>query len=204
MHLNFEKVVIVSVGFLLLFSAFFTASGLASKVLEDNDFGNLGFYSLGVLYIAFAVCSFISSKVVAKCGEKLALVGGSLTYSLYIATFILSSYRGENPDLDAWYLNKTFIIVLIYVTAVLNGFGASILWLAQGKYVAFCASDSNKGLFNGTFWAIFMSSNIVGYLMSAFVIGAVNNLSVFYMVMTVVCICSSLFFLLLRNPVPVA
>ena len=79
----------------------------------------------------------------AKSGEKLALVGGSLTFSFYNATFILSSYQYENPDLHAWYLNKTFIIVLIYAAAVLNGFGASILWPAQAKYVTICASDSN-------------------------------------------------------------
>lgn len=97
MYLNFEKVILLSIGFLLLFSTFFTASGLASKVLADNDFGDLGFYSLGVLYMSFAACSLISSKVVAKCGEKSALVGGSLCYSLYIGTFILSSYRGLNP-----------------------------------------------------------------------------------------------------------
>jgi len=141
--------------------------------------------------------------VVAKCGERLALVGGSLTYALYIGTFILSSYRGQNPDLNAWYLNKTLIIVIIYITAVLNGFGAAILWLAEGKYVAACASDKNKGLFNGTFWAIFMSSYSVGYLMSAFVIVRVKNLSVFFSIMTIITVCSSLFFLLLRKPSPV-
>jgi len=60
-HLNYEKVLVLSVGFLLLFSTFFTASGLAGKVLGDNDFGDLGFYSLGVLYVAFAFCSFFST-----------------------------------------------------------------------------------------------------------------------------------------------
>ena len=126
-----------------------------------------------------------------------------MCYTLYIATFILSSYRGEHPDSTGkWYINKTFIIILIYFAAILNGFGASILWLAQGKYTAMCANDSNKGLFNGTFWAIFMSANIVGYLMSAFVLGAVKSLSVFYLIMTIICFCSSLFFLFLSKPDP--
>lgn len=92
--------------------------------------------------------------------------------------------------------------MLIYLAAILNGFGASILWLSQGKYITKCATDSNKGLFNGTFWAIFMSSNIIGYLMSAFVIGAVSELSTFFVIMTSICICSSLFFLLLSPPTP--
>jgi len=93
-------------------------------------------------------------------------------------------------------------VLLIYLAAIINGFGASILWLAEGKYIANCATDSNKGLFNGTFWAIFMSANIVGYLMSAFVLGKVNNLSVFFAIMTLLCICASLFFLLLNKPAP--
>ncbi len=128
--MNFEKVIFISVGFFLLMSSCSIVGGLAAKVLQDNEFGKLGFYSLGVLFISFALFSFISSNVVAKCGKRLALVGGGLTHSLYNATFILSSYRGENPDQHAWYLNKTFIIILIYGTAIINGFGASILWLA--------------------------------------------------------------------------
>jgi hypothetical protein len=171
-------------------------------VLAENGFGNLGFYSMGVSFFSVAVCSFISSNVVTKCGDRLALVGGSLTNSLYAATFILSSYYGDNPDLHAWYL-KTFLIVIVYVAAVLNGFGASIIWLAQGKYVAQCASDSNKGLFNGTFWAILMFSNIVGCLMSAFLIGSVKNLSVFFSIMTIIMVLASFFFLILPKPTPI-
>ena len=163
------------------------------------EFGNLGFYSLGVFFISWGVCSLISSKVVAKCGERLALVGGSLTFSLYNATFILSSYYVEKPkpELHTWYLNQTFIIVIVYVAAVLNGFGASIIWLAQGKYVAQCASDSNKELFFWVFNAILMCSYIVGCLMSAFVIGAVKNLSEFFSIMTIISVLALIFFLLL-------
>lgn len=98
MQLNYEKVILLAVGFLLLFSAFFTASGLSGKVLTDNGFGSLGYTSVGALYVSFAVCSFFSSKVVNKCGERLSLFFGALCYTGYIATFILSSYRGTQTD----------------------------------------------------------------------------------------------------------
>ncbi len=141
MYLNLEKVIICSIGFLLLFSTFFTASGLAGKVLADNDFGNLGFYSLGLLYSMFAICCLFAEKIVKKCGVKFSLVGGSLCYSFYISTFILSSYRTLYSDSDAWYLNKTFIIFIVYLAAAVNGFGASILWVAEGQYVSMCANE---------------------------------------------------------------
>ena len=47
-----------------------------------------------------------------------------------------------------------------------------------------------------------MSSNIIGYLMSAFVLGEVKNDSMFYIIMTTICFSSSFFFLLLRKPTP--
>ena len=130
--MNLEKVFICSLGFLLLFSSFFTASSLAGKVLAENDFGKLGFYSLGVIYIVFAMCCFFATVIVKKCGAKLSLFGGSLCYSFYTSAFILSSFRTYHLDSDAWYLNKTFIIFLVYFAAAVNGFGASILWVAEG------------------------------------------------------------------------
>lgn len=63
-----------------------------------------------------------------------------------------------------------------------------------------CASDKNKGSFNSIFYAVFESSNIVGSLMSASVIAAVNQ-STFYLVMTVICVAASLFFLFLKKPI---
>ena len=132
----------------------------------------------------------------------MSLFCGSLCYTFYISTFILTSYRSKSFELNKWYLNKDLIICIVYIAAAVNGFGASILWVAAGEYVSTCANESNKGLFNSTFWAIFMSSNIIGYLMSAFVLGEVKNDSMFYIIMTTICFSSSFFFLLLRKPTP--
>ena len=85
------------------------------------------------------------------------------------------------------------------MSAALNGFGASIIWVAQGRYVSECATDLNMGLFNAIFWAIYMGSTLVGNLFAAFVIVNVNE-TIFYVIMTCLCIASSLFFLLLKKP----
>ena len=49
MQLNFGKLIVLSVGFLILFSSYLTTSGLAGKVLYDEGFGNLGFYSIALM-----------------------------------------------------------------------------------------------------------------------------------------------------------
>jgi hypothetical protein len=51
---------------------------------------------------------------------------------------------------------------LIYFLTILGsaicGFGGAILWVAEGHYASICATDKNKGFFNGTFWAFMQSS----------------------------------------------
>ena len=201
MELNFDRLLVISFGFFFLFSAFFTASSLGAKVLADNQFGNLGFYSMGFLYLVFAFACFSATSIVNRLGSKYSLIFSSLCYTVYISTFILSSFRGKHLDLDLWYLNKTFIIVLVYFAAAVNGLGAATLWVAQGEYVALCANDSNKGFYNSVFYAIFMMSSIFGNLMSAFIIESVDEY-VFYIIMTIISIFASLFFLLLKDPLP--
>jgi len=58
------------------------------------------------------------------------------------------------------------------------------------------------GRFNAIFWAIYMGSSLVGNLFAAFVIVNVNE-QVFYIIMTCLCIASSLFFLFLKQPIQV-
>ena len=91
MKSNFCRLVILSVGFLLLFCVFFTAQSLDAKVLDSLGFGNLGYYSLTVLYLVYAFASLIATPIVIKCGERLSLTLGSLCYAAYIGSFMLAS-----------------------------------------------------------------------------------------------------------------
>jgi MFS family permease len=102
------------------------------------------------------------------------MVIGGFTYSFYVSTFILPALKSEEPTNTAWYLNKSFISTLILVSAGINGFGAALLWVASGNYIAECATDSNKGLFNSIFWCFLMFSSIIGNLMAAYVIVGVK------------------------------
>jgi MFS family permease len=56
-------------------------------------------------------------------------------------------------------------------SAAVNGVGSGVLWVAQGKYVAECANEGNKGLFFGYFWAFFMASQVFGNLIAALILG---------------------------------
>jgi DMSO/TMAO reductase YedYZ heme-binding membrane subunit len=86
-------VTILSLGFLILFTAFNTCQNFATKVLEDDGFGNLGFANLAVLYLVFAFSSFFASAVVSKVNRiNVALSLGAFCYTFWIVCFLLPSY----------------------------------------------------------------------------------------------------------------
>lgn len=60
----------------------------------------------------------------------MSLVIGSFCYCFFVASFILPAYRSEMPNSDLFLLNRTFIQVFVLFGASVNGFGASILWVA--------------------------------------------------------------------------
>ena len=94
-------------------------------------------------------------------------------------------------------VDKAVIEAVILITAAFNGFGAAILWVAQGRYISRIASDENKGTFNSIFWAVFISCMIVGVLMGAIVLENTDAFT-FYCVMSAFCLLAALFFLFLR------
>lgn len=77
-HVNFDRVNMISIRFLLLFSAYSSAANLAVKAMQDCGFESLGFYSMAVLYLVFSIASFFSTAIVNKLGRKPSLFFGSL------------------------------------------------------------------------------------------------------------------------------
>ena len=152
-----------------------------------------------MLYCSFGMFSFVSLPLVKLLGAKWSLVTGTLCYSLYLASFWLAALRHENKTSEKFYFNAGLIAALVMTTACLGGFGASILWVAQGSYLSECANQKNKGLFNSFFWAVYMSTQIIGNILAAFVIVTVRQ-SHFYMVVTALTIAASGVFLFLRAP----
>lgn len=150
---------ILSFAFLLVFSAYGAVQNLESTLNAEGDLGTI---SLGILYVSFTVFSMFGSPVVRKMGPKYALVIGTTGYWLFTAANL-------KPN---WYT--------MVPTSVYMGFSASIIWVGQGTYLtsAAClhARDCNLhegtviGNFNGEFWGIYATHQVIGNLLSLFLL----------------------------------
>ena len=136
----------------------------------DNHFGKLGYYSLGLLYSMFALFSFVSLALVKRMGCRISLSLAAACYACFVASFILPALRTQKYE-----ISRTTVMSANLLGASICGFGAAILWVAQGKYISECANDGNKGMFNSIFWSFYTLSNIIGNLCGAFVISAVDQ-----------------------------
>uniref|UniRef100_A0A7N6FAB7 Major facilitator superfamily domain containing 11 n=1 Tax=Anabas testudineus TaxID=64144 RepID=A0A7N6FAB7_ANATE len=190
------NVVILGVGFLFLFTAFTTCGNVEQTVvksLKNETFSGSGYHSLGIIYGVFSFANLLAPTVVAVIGPKMTMFLSGLLYSGYIAVFI-------SPSTWAFYL-----------TSVLIGIGAAMLWTAQGQFLVENSEASTINRNTGVFWALLQSvlnmlQQCCEYILCILIKVACSNLSLsdssrktIFLSLLVISILGTLSFLVLRK-----
>ena len=82
---------------------------------------------------------------------------------MVVLSQILPAYYNEYKDnIDDYsiflqfILSKSFITFVLIITSILTGLGQSLLWVAQGEYLAKSATETTLGFYFGIFWSFYM------------------------------------------------
>uniref|UniRef100_A0AAX7V955 Major facilitator superfamily domain containing 11 n=1 Tax=Astatotilapia calliptera TaxID=8154 RepID=A0AAX7V955_ASTCA len=143
------NVVILGVGFLFIFTAFTTCGNVEQTVVKslgNSTFTGSGYHSLGIIYGVFSFSNLLAPMIVTVIGPKFTMFLSGLLYSGYIAMFIVPS---------TW---------SFYLTSVLIGIGAAMLWTAQGQFLVENSEASTINRNTGMFWALLQCSMLFGNL----------------------------------------
>lgn len=145
---------LVGLAFMLVFTAFNTLGNVQTTILKSAadpaspgyvpGFHGSGYVSLAIIYTVFSAANWLSPSVVALLGPRPTMVAGGLFYALFIAQFIVPM---------TW---------LLYLTSALLGFGAAIIWNAQGTFLTINSDTATNSRNSGIFWAMVMASNVIG------------------------------------------
>ncbi|XP_070843766.1 protein unc-93 homolog A [Chaetodon trifascialis] len=158
---NLKNVLVVSVGFLFLFTAYGGLQNLQSSLNAEQG---MGVASLSVIYASIIVSSmFLPPIMIKNLGCKWTIVAGMACYISY-------SFGNLYPR---WYT--------LIPTSVVLGLGGSPLWAAKCTYLTIsgnkqAASEGKKGSdvinqYFGIFFFMFQSSAVWGNLMSSLIFG---------------------------------
>ncbi|KAK3512094.1 hypothetical protein QTP70_030353 [Hemibagrus guttatus] len=154
------NVVILGIAFLLVFTAFTTCGNIEQTVvksLNNATFTGSGYHSLGIIYGVFSFANLFAPSVVAVIGPRFSMFFSGLLYRQgsqttryiqdgYIAVFIIPS---------TW---------SFYLTSVLIGMGAALLWTAQGRFLVGNSDVSTINRNTAMFWALLQCSMLFGNL----------------------------------------
>lgn len=83
-----------------------------------------------------------------------------------------------------------------------SGAGSAINWVVYGFYVSKCASQRNKGLFNGYVWILFNLAFFLASVLGGSLVG-VNGYLTFYTVIPIITMTAMLYFCGLPDTDPV-
>jgi len=50
----------------------------------------------------------------------------------------------------------------------------TLLWVAEGKYISECATETTKGFYFSYFWMFYMLSQVFGNLIAALILGEMD------------------------------
>jgi len=174
------------------FWAVFLAFSVTQNYQTSSDHKSEGSNALGILYGCFTLTNLAASFIVTKFGPRLCLGMGALTYAGFVAS------------------NIHFNAYALYFCSATIGFGASIIWTAQGVTIARCAAhheylnnlpeNSSMGFFQGTFWAIFQCNQLTGNLLVALLFWQDVEQWVIFVILTVICTCGSIALFFCQQP----
>ncbi|XP_009469326.1 PREDICTED: protein unc-93 homolog A isoform X2 [Nipponia nippon] len=165
MERNLKNVLVISFGFLLLFTAYGGLQSLQSSLHSEEG---LGVASLSVLYAALIFSSmFLPPILIKKLGCKWTIAGSMCCY----IAFSLGNFYAS------WYT--------LIPTSVILGLGGAPLWSAKCTYLTIAgnsyaekAGKNGKDIINqyfGVFFLIFQSSGIWGNLISSLIFSQASN-----------------------------
>lgn len=145
------NVVLLSCGFMLVFTAFQTMGNIEKTVLQsinkdDPSFTGEAYTSLATIYGVFATCNWLAPSYISMTGPRVAILTGAVCYVIFIGSFL-------------WPHNA-----LLYGASAILGLGAALIWTGHGQYLTENSDSRTMSRNAGIFWAIFQTSMFSGNL----------------------------------------
>jgi MFS family permease len=150
--------------------------------MSQNGLDELGFYSLGLMYMSWGLGSLISPSIYKKIGTRLCLIFGGLSNTIWIFSSVIVCLKSKEADsLDSpEYKNESFwtstpvIYYLVLNSSIVNGILNGPMWVAAISFVNECADGDQFVAYFSVFWSYYVIAQILGSVVASYVLGMFN------------------------------
>ena len=147
-----KDILLLSIGFLLMFFAYASVQQYLTVFFSESGSVNFGYISLILVYLSYVLFSPFSALIVSKIGAKKSMIISSLFYSFFIFSLTMNS------------------IILIYISSILLGAFASLLWTAQSVYLIRVSEENSYGKNSGFFNSLLVLGIFMGVVLLSFLL----------------------------------
>jgi len=167
---NLGKLTLLALGFFMLYTAYCATANIVSLALEKNGYGPLGFLSIGFIYISWGLGSLISSTIYKRISQRWSIFLGAVSNSTWIFSSLLTLNRSDDPLNDEWYHSTAFVYCIVLANSIFNGFFNGPMWVAACKQITAYSTPETYGSYFSYFWIFYISSQIFGNTIAAYVL----------------------------------
>lgn len=147
-----KQVKMLSLSFLLIFLGFNGIQQYITPFFSEAGMIDVGFRSLILIYLFFLLFDPLSAVFVSRYGAKKSMIIASIFYSLFIISLL-----SKSP-------------YLIYLTSMLLGIAASLLWTGQNSFLIRVSDKKYYGENSGFFSSLQSLGSALGALFLGFLI----------------------------------
>eukprot|EP00747_Dinoflagellata_sp_TGD_P099267 gnl/TRDRNA2_/TRDRNA2_167688_c0_seq1.p1 gnl/TRDRNA2_/TRDRNA2_167688_c0~~gnl/TRDRNA2_/TRDRNA2_167688_c0_seq1.p1 ORF type:complete len:542 (+),score=57.98 gnl/TRDRNA2_/TRDRNA2_167688_c0_seq1:110-1735(+) len=158
---NFLLMSRMTVGFCCVFAAFVAQQNLMPSVLLAAGAGDVGLYSLALLYLVFIFSCLVASDLLVRVSPRRMIPAGAFPYAVYAATGALPALAIRWTDAA-----KVAAFAALLFGAAGCGWGAAFIWIGQGHVVTHSAPRSLLNRYVSSFFLTMNVSIVLGALLA--------------------------------------
>jgi len=153
------NLVALGLGFTFIFTNFNALQNLETSLFLEHSDPGIGASTVAIIYAFAAIGCSLAPFILQILGTKWCLIFGAVSHALFNAAHFCSSH------------------FTLFPAGAMLGLGTGVVWPSQGKSVTKFAEDLSAAeerplepvvsLFNGVFFCLFMSSQILGNVISS-------------------------------------
>lgn len=196
---NLFRVVYIALCFLVLFTAYISAQNLVAQIYTQLGYGSLGQICLFLVFGFMGTTSMVASHYKKKMSVKAGLMFGACCEMSLIFAGAFTTFC-DKYQIEGGLCQRSSIFAINCIGSIFVGIGAAFIWLSQAVYVNECADEKTRGLFNGVFWSIFQTAQIISGTLATLILGSADQFT-FYLVLLIFCAVSLVMFSFIKEPV---